>query len=222
MIVSTGHLYFALGLFKVNFTEFLRINLLYNEIFGVFLWFLCKNMHTSSMLNRLIIKDTGKLTLKMLQIGNEAGKLSPVTRLWSWKKSSISTVTSHEGDGSKSLIGFVSPNVSLKSGSKTVVWSGRKKIWKRPNLRLVMVMASVMALMTRHRVPNLLHNDNLRVLLRQISCFKGPILLESFSCLVWHSTILHSFTITKAFLSFVEPVHGSWGVDNSITAVVIR
>ena len=80
----------------------------------------CKNMHMRSMLNRLIIKENGKLTLKMLQIGNEAGKLSPVTRLWSWKKSSIPTVTSHEGDGLKLLIGFVSPNVSLKSGSKIV------------------------------------------------------------------------------------------------------
>ena len=97
----------------------------------------CKNMHMSSMLNRLNIKENGKLTLKMLQIGNEAGKLSPVTRLWSWKKSSISTVTSHEGDGSKLLIGFVSPNVNLKSGSKTVEWNGRKKIWKSPNLKAV-------------------------------------------------------------------------------------
>ena len=120
---------------------FLRINLLHSEISGVFLhqksiyintsfnlfqflvldfhmW--CKNMHMTSMLNRLIIKENRKLTLKMLQIGNEAGKLSPVTRLWSWKKSSIPTVTSHEGDGLKLLIGFVSRNVSLKSGFKTV------------------------------------------------------------------------------------------------------
>ena len=72
-------------------------------------------MHMSS-----IIKETGRLTLKMFQIGNEAGKLSPVTRLWSWKKSSISTVTSHEGDGSKLLMRCASPNVRSKSGSRTV------------------------------------------------------------------------------------------------------
>ena len=105
----------------------------------------------------------------MLQIGNEAGKLSPVTRLWSWKKSSISTVTSQEGDGLKLLIGFVSPNVSLKSGSKTVEWSGRKKIWKRPNLRaprVLRALRAVMALMIPRWTPNLLHNDIFRVLLQ--------------------------------------------------------
>ena len=40
----------------------------------------------------------------MLQIGKEAGKLTPVTRLWSWKKSTIQTVTSPEGDGLKLLM----------------------------------------------------------------------------------------------------------------------
>ena len=82
----------------------------------------------------------------MLQNGNEAGKLTPVTRLWSWKKSSISIVTSLEGDGSKLLMRCASPNVRSKSGSKTVAWSGRKKT--SPNLM------AVMASMTRRRVPS--------------------------------------------------------------------
>ena len=82
----------------------------------------------------------------MLQNGNEAGKLTPVTRLWSWKKSSISIVTSLEGDGSKLLMRCASPNVRSKSGSRTVAWSGRKKT--SPNLM------AVMALMTRRRVPS--------------------------------------------------------------------
>ena len=82
----------------------------------------------------------------MLQNGNEAGKLTPVTRLWSWKKSSISIVTSLEGDGSKLLMRCASPNVRSKSGSKTVAWSGRKKT--SPNLM------AVMASMIRRRVPS--------------------------------------------------------------------
>ena len=136
-----------------------RFNLLDSEISGVFLhqksiyvtsfnlcqflvldfhmW--CKNMHMSSMLNRLIIKENRKLTLKMLQIGNEAGKLSPVTRLWSWKKSTIQIVTSPEGDGLKLLMPWAWLNDNLKSGSRTVAWSGRKKI-QRAILKAVMVL----------------------------------------------------------------------------------
>ena len=63
-----------------------------------------------------------------LQNENEAGKPIPVTKHWSWKKSSISIVTSLEGDESKLLMRCASLNVRSKSGSKTVAWSGRKKI----------------------------------------------------------------------------------------------
>ena len=89
----------------------------------------------------------------MLQIGKEAGKLTPVTRLWSWKKSFIQTVTSLEGDGLKLLMHCASPNVRLKSGSRTGAQSGRKKM-VTPNLMALMVLMAVMALMTRHQVPN--------------------------------------------------------------------
>ena len=54
----------------------------------------------------------------MLQIGKEAGKLTPVTRLWSWRKSSILIVTSLEGDELKLLMRYASLNVRSKSGSK--------------------------------------------------------------------------------------------------------
>lgn len=76
---------------------------------------------------------------QLFQSGNEAGKRTPVTRLWSWKKSSISIVTSLEGDESKLLMRCASQNVRSKSGSKTVAWSGRKKT----SLNLMAVMDSM-------------------------------------------------------------------------------
>ena len=64
----------------------------------------------------------------MLQIGNEANKLTHVTKNWNWKKSFTQTVTSLEGDGLKLLMDCASPNVRLKSGSRTGVQSGRKNM----------------------------------------------------------------------------------------------
>ena len=53
-----------------------------------------------------------------LQNENEADKLTPVTRHWSWRKSSILIVTSLEGDELKLLMRCASLNVRSKSGSK--------------------------------------------------------------------------------------------------------
>ena len=54
----------------------------------------------------------------VLQNENEADKLTPVTRHWSWRKSSILIVTSLEGDELKLLMRCASLNVRSKSGSK--------------------------------------------------------------------------------------------------------
>ena len=89
----------------------------------------------------------------MLQIGNEANKLTPVTKNWNWKKSFTQTVTSLEGDGLKLLTDCASPNVRLKSGSRTGVQSGRKKM-VTPSQMAVMALMALMALMIRQQVPN--------------------------------------------------------------------
>ena len=100
-----------------------------------------------------------------LQNENEAGKPIPVTKHWSWKKSSISIVTSLEGDESKLLMRCASLNVRSKSGSKTVAWSGRKKI--SPKL---MAMDWTTHLQAHNKVEKLL----LYKKPRQISSFNPP------------------------------------------------
>ena len=89
----------------------------------------------------------------MLQIGNEANKLTPVTRNWNWKKSFTQTVTSLEGDGLKLLMDCASLNVRLKSGSRTGVQSGKKKM-ETPSLMAVMALMALTALMTHRQNPN--------------------------------------------------------------------
>ena len=93
------------------------------------------------------------MTLKMLQIGNEANKLTPVTKNWNWKKSFTQTDTSLEGDALKLLTDCASLNVRSKSGSRTGVQSGKKKM-ETPSLMAVMALMALTALMTHRQNPN--------------------------------------------------------------------
>ncbi len=57
--------------------------------------------------------------------------VTPGTRLWSWRKSSISTDTSHVADVSRLPITSAWTSAKLKFGSRTVAWSGRRtQSWK--------------------------------------------------------------------------------------------
>ena len=63
-----------------------------------------------------------------LQTVRGPGQRTPGIRSWSWRRSSILTVTSPEDDGSRSHTLYVSASARSRSGSRTGGWSGRRSI----------------------------------------------------------------------------------------------